>query len=171
MHDVCNNLYSTTNSYEKNSRNQEFKNNKKREKKLQIQKWFKPAVNCCRQTSVLSFIQAIAKKYRFYAVFNAKPRLMLQYVTTQMEKWKAFVHNKWDFFIFKTFFYSLMNMRQLQILFNQTKLDIGLFVDLAEFPCFLPVLAWCDHNIVLQTKTKQCYDHIMQELVKTGKFS
>ena len=56
------------------------------EKKLQIQKKFQPAVTCCRQTSVLSFIQAIAKKYRFYAVFNAKPRLMLQYVTTQNGK-------------------------------------------------------------------------------------
>ena len=34
---------------------------------------------------------------------------------------------------------------------------------------FLPVFAWCDHNIVLQIKTKQFYDHIMQKLVKTGK--
>ena len=36
---------------------------------------------------------------------------------------------------------------------------------------FLPVLAWCDHKIILQIKTKQINDHIMQELVKTGKFS
>ena len=36
---------------------------------------------------------------------------------------------------------------------------------------FLPVLAWRDHKIVLQIKTKQFYDHIMQELVKTGKLS
>ena len=35
----------------------------------------------------------------------------------------------------------------------------------------LPVFAWCDHNIVLPIKTKQFYDHIMQELVETGKFS
>ena len=34
---------------------------------------------------------------------------------------------------------------------------------------FLPVFAWCDHKIVLQIKTKQFYDHIMQKLVKTGK--
>ena len=33
----------------------------------------------------------------------------------------------------------------------------------------LPVFAWCDHNIVLQIKTKQFYDHIMQKLIKTGK--
>ena len=50
--------------------------------------------------------------------------------------------------------YSLINMRQLQILSNS-----------------LPVLAWCDYKIVLQIKTKQFYDHIMEELVKTGKFS
>jgi hypothetical protein len=51
------------------------------------------------------------------------------------------------------------------------KLDIGLLVDFAAFPFFLPILAWCDHKIVLQIKTKQFHDHIMQELVKTGKFS
>ena len=56
------------------------------------------------------------------------------------------------------------------ILFSQ-KLDIGLFVDLAEFPCFVPVLAWPDHKIVLFLSAEQFYDHIMQELVKTGKFS
>ena len=36
---------------------------------------------------------------------------------------------------------------------------------------FLPVFAWCNHNIVLQIKTKQFYDHIMQKLVKTGKYT
>ena len=40
-----------------------------------------------------------------------------------------------------------------------------------NFPVFLPVLAWCDHKIVLQIITKQLYDHIMKELVKAGKFS
>ena len=34
---------------------------------------------------------------------------------------------------------------------------------------FLPVFAWCDHNIVLQIKTKQFYDHIMQKMIKTQK--
>ena len=33
----------------------------------------------------------------------------------------------------------------------------------------LPVFAWCYHNIVLQIKTKQFSDHIMQKLVKTQK--
>ena len=33
---------------------------------------------------------------------------------------------------------------------------------------FLPVLAWCDHKIVLFWSAEQFYDHIM---VKTGKFS
>ena len=32
--------------------------------------------------------------------------------------------------------YSLINMRQLQIYSIKPKLDIGLFVDLAEFTCF-----------------------------------
>ena len=36
---------------------------------------------------------------------------------------------------------------------------------------FLPVFAFCAHKIVLQIKTKQFDYHIMQELVKTGKFS
>ena len=41
------------------------------------------------------------------------------------------------------------------------KLDIGLFVDLAEFLCFYAVLAWPDHKIVLQIKAKQFYDQKM----------
>ena len=62
--------------------------------------------------------------------------------------------------------YSLINMRQLQIYSYQPKLDIGLFVDLAEFPCFYAALAWPDHKIVLQIKAKQFYDQVMQELRK-----
>ena len=50
-------------------------------------------------------------------------------------------------------------MRQLQI-------DIGLFVDLAEFPCFYAVLALPDHKVVLQIKAKQFFDQVMQELRK-----
>ena len=57
-------------------------------------------------------------------------------------------------------------MRLLQILFNKPKLDIGLFVDLAEFPCFYAVLAWPDQKIVLQIKAKQFYDQVMQEMRK-----
>ena len=45
---------------------------------------------------------------------------------------------------------------------------MGLFVDLAEFTC---VYQLCDPEIVSQIKTKQFYDHNMQELVKTGKFN
>ena len=48
----------------------------------------------------------------------------------------------------------------------QPKLDIGLFVDLAEFPCFVPVLAWPDHKIVLFWSAEQFYDQVMQELVQ-----
>ena len=58
-------------------------------------------------------------------------------------------------------------MRQLQILIIcHPKLDIELFVDLAEFPCFYTVLAWPDYKIVLQIKAKQFYDQVMQELCK-----
>ena len=65
--------------------------------------------------------------------------------------------------------YSLINMRQLH--FNP-KLDIRLFVDLAEFTCFYQFLHdVSNHEIVLQIKTKHFYDHIMQELVKSGKSS
>merc|ERR1712051_861602 len=57
-------------------------------------------------------------------------------------------------------------MRQFLILSYQPKLDIGLFVDLAEFPCFYAVLACPNHKIVLQIKAKQFYDQVMQELRK-----
>ena len=43
------------------------------------------------------------------------------------------------------------------------KLDNGLFVDFPVFPL-------CDHKIVLQIKIKQFYGHVMQKLVKTGKY-
>ena len=36
---------------------------------------------------------------------------------------------------------------------------------------FLPVFVWCDHKIVLQIKTKQFYDNIMQKPVKSGKYT
>ena len=50
------------------------------------------------------------------------------------------------------------------------KLDVGLFVDLAEFTCFYQFL----HDVIIELfflSAEQFYDHIMQELVKTGKFS
>ena len=49
------------------------------------------------------------------------------------------------------------------------KLNIRLFVDLAEFPCFYQFL----HDVIMKLfcRTKQFYVHVMQELVKTGKFS
>ena len=57
-------------------------------------------------------------------------------------------------------------MRDSSITFSiKPKIDI-------EFSCFhlfLPVFVRCDHNIVLQIKTKQFSDYIMQKLVKTGK--
>ena len=46
---------------------------------------------------------------------------------------------------------------------------MGLFVDLAEYTCFYQFLN--DMIIELFCRSKQTIDHIMQELVKTGKFS
>ena len=62
--------------------------------------------------------------------------------------------------------YSLINMIQLQILFNKPKLDIVLFVDLGEFPCFYAGLAWPDHKIALLWSAEQFYDQVMQDLHK-----
>ena len=67
--------------------------------------------------------------------------------------------------------YSLMNMRQLQILFNWAKTWHRIVCWFRWISLFLPVLAWCDHKIVLFWSAEQFYDHIVQELVKTGKFS
>ena len=47
---------------------------------------------------------------------------------------------------------------------------VPIFTVISQY-LFLPVLACCDHKIVPQIKKKQFYDHNMQELVKTGKFS
>ena len=62
--------------------------------------------------------------------------------------------------------YSLINMRQLQSLFKQSKTWHQIVCWFSQIPLFLPVLALCDHENVLQIKTKQFYDHIIQELVK-----
>jgi hypothetical protein len=60
-------------------------------------------------------------------------------------------------------------MRQFHIFSNQAKNWHWIVCWFLYFYLFLPVFAWCDHNIVLQIKTKQFYDNIMQKLVKTGK--
>ena len=38
-------------------------------------------------------------------------------------------------------------------------------------PMFLPVFAWCDLKIVLFWSAEQFHGHIMQKLVKTGKYT
>ena len=53
------------------------------------------------------------------------------------------------------------------------------FVQLSTSDCllisvYLPVLlvfAWCDHKIVLQIKLKHFYEHNMQKLAKTSKYT
>ena len=61
-------------------------------------------------------------------------------------------------------------MRQLQIYSIKPKLDIRLFVDLAEFPCFYQFLndviikLFCfDRHFVAFWSAEQFYDHFMQE--------
>ena len=61
-------------------------------------------------------------------------------------------------------------MRQFHILFNSAKLDIGLFVDFCVFTCFYHFL----HDVIIKSfcvDAEQFYDHIMQKLVKTGKYT
>ena len=56
-------------------------------------------------------------------------------------------------------------------LFNYTKTWHGIDCWFSWIYLFLPLLACCDHKIVLFWSAEQFCDHIMQELVKTGKFS
>ena len=53
---------------------------------------------------------------------------------------------KQDVPLISGFSYSLINMRQLQICSIKPKLGIGLFVDLAEFPCFYQSL----HDVIIK---------------------
>ena len=62
-------------------------------------------------------------------------------------------------------------MRQLHILFNKAKTWHRIVCWFLCIYLFLLVFAWCAHKIVLQIKTKQYYEHIMQKLVKTGKYT
>ena len=48
---------------------------------------------------------------------------------------------------------SLMNMRQLQILFNKARNWHCIVCSISWISMFLPLLAWCDHKIVQQIKT------------------
>ena len=64
-----------------------------------------------------------------------------------------------------TYGYSLINMRQLQILLNQTKTWHRIVCWFSWIFLFLPVLAWCVHKIFFFWSAEQYYDHIMQELV------
>jgi hypothetical protein len=57
--------------------------------------------------------------------------------------------------IFDSVAYSLMNMRQLHILFNEAKTWHGIVCWFLCIYLFLPVFAWCDHKIVLQIKKNQ----------------
>ena len=67
--------------------------------------------------------------------------------------------------------YSLMNMRQLHILFNEAKTWHWIVCWFLWIYLFLPVFAWCAHKIVLFWSAEQFNEHIMQKLVKRGKFT
>ena len=71
----------------------------------------------------------------------------------------------------KVFVYSLINMRQLQILIKSAKIWHRIVCWFSWIYLFLPVLAWCAHKIVLFWSAEQFYEHIMQKLVKTGKYT
>ena len=51
------------------------------------------------------------------------------------------------------------------------QLSQNLIWDCLLISVYLPVFAWCAHKIVLEIKTKQFYVHIMQKLLKTGKYT
>ena len=51
------------------------------------------------------------------------------------------------------------------------QLSQNLTSDCLLISVYLPVFTRCNHKTVLQIKTKQFHDHIMQELVKTGKYT
>ena len=51
------------------------------------------------------------------------------------------------------------------------QLSQNLTSDYLLISVFLPVFTSCAHKIDLQIKTKQFCDHIMQKLVKTGKYT
>ena len=68
------------------------------------------------------------------------------------------------------FVYLQLNEYETALYSIKPKLDVGLFDDFCVFKC-LPVFAWCDPKISPQIKTKQFYDQIMPEVVKTGKYT
>ena len=58
--------------------------------------------------------------------------------------------------------YSLINMRQLQILFSKPKLDMRLFVDLAEFTCFYQFL----HELLIKLFCFDLQNNLMSSSCK-----
>ena len=67
--------------------------------------------------------------------------------------------------------YSLINRRQLHIFFTQAKIWHQIVCWFSWISLNSPVFAWCDHKIVLFWSAEQFYDHIMQKLGNSGKFS
>ena len=99
---------------------------------------------------------------KFYWLFMTSSKCLI-YIRIMCEKRY--------FNLAQCFLYSLINMRQLQTLFNKTKTWHRIVCWFSWISLFLPVLAWCDHKIVLFWSAEQFYEQTTQELVKTGKFS
>ena len=61
-------------------------------------------------------------------------------------------------------------MTQFHISFNYANFNIRLFVDFCVFTCFHQFL----HDMIIKLfciNTKRFYDHIMQKVIKTGKYT
>ena len=65
--------------------------------------------------------------------------------------------------------YNIKYIHSTQVYSIKPKLDIGLFVDFCVFTCFYQFLHDVLIKLFCRSKKKQFHEHIMQELVKTGK--
>ena len=61
-----------------------------------------------------------------------------------------------------SFKYSLINMRQLQILYSKPKLDMRLFADLADFTCFYQFL----HELLIKLVFFNLQNNLMSSSCK-----
>ena len=75
----------------------------------------------------------------------------------------------WQYCGFKNF--VRLQLNKYETTSNCILLSQNLTSDCSLIFAFLSVFAWCDHKIVLQIKIKLFYEHIIQKLVKSGKYT
>ena len=68
-------------------------------------------------------------------------------------------------------YYEAVQLNEYETAPYSIQLSQKLTSDCLLISVFLSVFAWFAHKIVLQIKLKQFYEHIMQELVKKGKYT